>query len=212
MQRVCCPVPMFHVYGEYAGTLNINVPGYFTAFPAILPDTLATMQTIQDEKCTALIGPPIIFRDILTHPRRKEFDMSSLEFGSTGATPVNHLLMEQIEREFPVKMMAQGYGQTENSGALTMSSFAGDDKERRFLSVGKVMPRIEIKIADANGRVVPIGEEGEICARGYNLMKGQIRMHEEQEKEIWLDFQVIMAMKRRHVKRSPAIGGWKRVI
>ncbi|CAF3602380.1 unnamed protein product [Rotaria sordida] len=172
MSRTCCPVPAFHIFGEIGGTLNINGPGYFTAFPAILPDTMESMRTIQEEKCTAIIGPPIIFRDILQHPKRKEYDMSSLLYGMIGAAPVNVSLMEQIEREFPIKTMSQVYGQTENTGGLVLSIYAGDDKQRRFTSVGKAIPHVETKIADTNGRILPIGEEGEICARSYNIMKG----------------------------------------
>ena len=156
--------------------MNINVPGYFTAFPAILPDTLETMRTIQSEQCTALIGAPIIFRDMLGHPRRKEFDMRSLLFGIMGAAPVNPQLIEQLEREIPIQMISQGYGQTENSASMAMSVFAEGDKQRRHLSVGKAMPRLEMKIADSQGRVLPIGEEGEICARGFNVMKGGRRL------------------------------------
>lgn len=173
MKRVCCPIPIFHIFGEVAGAQNINVPGYSTVYPAILPDTLETMRTIEEERCTTLIGPPIIYRDILTHPRRKEFDMSSLEYAVIGATPVSRNLMEQIEREIPIKTVFQAFGQTENSGALTMSIFAGND-ERRYSSVGKPMPRIEMKIVDEKDRVVPIGQEGEICGRGFNLMKGMM--------------------------------------
>jgi len=172
MSRVCCPIPTFHIFGEIAGTLSINAPKYFTAFPAILPDTLETMRTVQEEKCTALIGAPIIFRDLLNHQKRKEFDMSSLLLGVLGAAPVNPLLVEQLEREIPIKTISQGYGQTENSAVMTMSVFAENDLQRRRSSVGKAMPRIEMKIADSNGHILPIGEEGEICARGFNIMKG----------------------------------------
>jgi len=172
MSRVCCPIPTFHIFGEIAGTLNINAPKYFAAFPAILPDTIETMKTVQEEKCTALIGAPIIFRDILYNPRRKEFDMSSLLFGILGAAPVNPLLIEQLEREIPIKTISQGYGQTENSASMTMSIFAENDKQRRYSSVGKAMPRIEMKIADSKGHILPIGQEGEICARGFNIMTG----------------------------------------
>ncbi|CAF0972162.1 unnamed protein product [Adineta steineri] len=179
MSRVCCPVPTFHLFGEGGGTLNINAPGYFVAFPAILPDTLETMRTIQEEKCTALIGPPIIWRDLLNHPRRKEFDLSSLLFGMIGAAPVSPVLLEALEREIPVKEMSQVYGQTENTGLMVMSIFAGDNKKLRFASVGKAMPHVEMKIADKNNDILPIGEEGEICARGFNLMKGY---YEDEEK------------------------------
>ena len=172
MSRVCCPIPTFHIFGELGGTLNINMPGYSAAFPAILPDTLETMRTVQEEKCTTLMGPPIIFRDILTHPRKKEFDMSSLLFGIIGAAPVNPILIEQIEREIPIQTVSQAFGQTENTGSMAMSIFAGKDKQRRYLSVGKALPRIEMKLVDTNDRVVPIGEEGEICARGFHVMQG----------------------------------------
>ncbi len=172
MSRACCPVPAFHIFGELGGTLNINAPCYFTAFPSILPDTIEAMRTVQEEKCTAIMGPPIIFLDLLHHPKRKEYDMSSLLFGIIAAAPVNPLLIEQLEREIPIKTMAQAFGQTENTGSLTQSVFAGDDKQRRFLSVGKAMPRVEMKIADTHGRILPLGEEGEICARAFNLMKG----------------------------------------
>ncbi|UJR10520.1 hypothetical protein I4U23_014723 [Adineta vaga] len=172
MSRVCCPIPTFHIFGEIAGTFNINAPKYLSVFPSMLPDTVETMRTIQEEKCTALIGAPIIFRDILAHPRRKEFDMSSLLFGILGAAPVNPALIEQLEREIPIKMLSQGFGQTENAASMAMSVFAENDTKRRYTSVGKAVPRIEMKIADSTGKILPIGEEGEICARGFNIMKG----------------------------------------
>ncbi|CAF4068139.1 unnamed protein product [Rotaria magnacalcarata] len=187
MSRACCPVPMFHIFGELAGTLNINAPGYFTAFPAILPDTLESMRTVQDEKCTALVGPPIIFRDLLQHPKKKDYDMSSLLFGIIAAAPVNPLLMERIEREVPIKMMSQAFGQTENTGSMAIGVFAKDNKQLRFLSVGKAMPRIEMKIVDANDRILPIGEEGEIYARSFNVMKGYYRDEEKTRETITSD-------------------------
>ncbi|UJR35367.1 hypothetical protein I4U23_028124 [Adineta vaga] len=172
MSRACCPIPAFHIFGEIGGTLNINGPGYFTAFSSMLPDTIETMRTIQEEKCTALIGPPIIFLDLFNHPKRKEYNLNSLLFGIIGAAPVNPALIERLEREIPIKIISQAYGQTENTGALVMSVYAGDNKKHRYASAGKAMPRIEIKIADANDRILPIGEEGEICGRGFNIMKG----------------------------------------
>ncbi|CAF3349434.1 unnamed protein product [Rotaria socialis] len=172
MSRVCCPIPTFHIFGEIAGTMNINAPKYFTTFPSILPDTVETMRTVNTEKCTALVGAPIIFRDILSHPKKKEFDMSSLLFAIIGAAPVNPVLVEQLEREIPIKTIAQGYGQTENAAVLAMSVYAEDDKKRRYTSIGKAVPRMEMKIADSNGDIVPIGKEGEVCARGFNIMTG----------------------------------------
>jgi len=172
MSRGCCPIPTFHVFGEICGTMLINAPKYFTAFPAILPDTLETMRTIHEEKCTGLIGSPIIFRDLLQHPKRKEYDLSSLLIGIIGAAPVNPAFMEQLEREIPIKAMSQGFGQTENAASLTLSIYAEDDKKRRYFSVGKAIPSIALKITNAAGHILPIGEEGEICASGFNVMEG----------------------------------------
>lgn len=174
MKRACCPVPAFHIFGEVGGTLNINAPGYFTVFPAMLPDTLESMRAVQEEKCTAIMGPPIIFLDLLYHPRRKEFDMTSLLYGIIGAAPVNPKLMEQIEREVPIKALGQAFGQTENTGALTQSITAGDNKQLRYTSVGKAMPRVELKIVDKTGHILPIGEEGEVWGRGFTIMKGAV--------------------------------------
>ena len=138
MSRVCCPVPTFHIFGEIAGTLNINAPKYFTAFPAILPDTVETMRTVQEEKCTALVGPPIIFRDVLTHTRKKEFDMSSLLFGILGAAPVNPLLIDQLEREIPIQ---DNFSRLWSNRKCCFNGdeciYAEDDKKRRHIAVGK---------------------------------------------------------------------------
>ena len=172
MKRACCPVPAFHIFGEVGGTLNINTPGNFTVFPAILPDVLEAMRSVQEEKCTAIMGPPIILRDILHHPQRKEYDLSSLIFGITGAAPVNPAFIEECEREIPIKFLCQAYGQTENTAFMTSAMYITDNSERRYTSVGKPMPRTEVKIADEKGCILPIGEEGEICARGYHVMQG----------------------------------------
>jgi fatty-acyl-CoA synthase len=215
MRRSCCPVPTFHIFGEVVGTLNINAPGYFTAFPAILPDTLETMKTIQEEKCTSLIGAPIIFRDLLHHPKRKEYDLTSLLAGIIGAAPVNPAFMERLEREIPIKTLFQGFGQSENAASMAMSIFAGDDKKRRFTSVGKATPLMEMKIADINGRIMPIGEEGEICARGFNVMQGTSSSFEILKPFFSIHYksiQDIMVMKRKHAKQLLLLGGYERVI
>ena len=205
MRRLCCPAPTFHILGESIGTLNINAPGHFTAFPAMLPDTTETIRTIHEEKCSAIAGAPILFLDLLHHPKRKEYDLSSLLFGMVGAAPVNPQMMERLEREIPIKVMSQGMGMTENAGILTSSVYAGDDNQRRYGSVGKGMPGVEVKIADADGRILPIGEEGELCARTANVMQGMFII-------LYFSFylklmKVTMAMNRKHVRRShPLVG------
>jgi len=169
--RLCVPIPIFHAFGEIVGLLNPAVAKCQIIFPAILPDTVSTMQTIHEAKCTAIIGAPIIFRDILTHPDRKKFDLSSLTFALLGASPIHPDFLRQLEVEIPITRVAQGYGTTENSAILTSGMWAGDeDPKRRQGSLGRCMQRLEIKVADSQGNPVPIGQQGEIWARGYPVM------------------------------------------
>lgn len=171
--RVCVPIPMFHIFAEISGVLNVAVGKCQVTFPATLPDTIATMRAIHEEKCTALIGAPIIFRDILMHPDRRKYDLSSLEYGGTGATTLHIDFLRQVEKEFPIKRMVQGYGMTENASLLTSGMWAGDnDPERRLGSLGLCMQGIEVKVVDRQGRILPIGQQGEIWARGYPIMRG----------------------------------------
>ena len=171
--RLCVPIPMFHIFSEIVGVMNVAVAKCKIVFPAILPDTLSTMRAVDEEKCTALIGAPIIFRDILTHPDKKKYDLSSLLFAIIGASPVHIDFLRQLEKEIPIKRIAQGYGMTENAASFTSGLWAGDeDPQRRLGSLGRCLQRIEVKIADREGNVVPIGQQGEIWGRGYSNMVG----------------------------------------
>ncbi|CAF3737705.1 unnamed protein product [Rotaria sordida] len=170
---ICVPIPLFHMLGEVGGKLNTALAKCKVVFPAILPDPVATMQAIHDEKCTALIGAPIIFRDILSHPDRKKYDLTSLKLGVIAASPMYYGFLRQLEKEIPIERIAQTYGLTESSGLITSGLWAGDgDSKRRLGSIGRCMQRIEIKIADRDGNTVPIGQQGEICARYYPVMAG----------------------------------------
>lgn len=171
--RLCVPIPMFHIFSEMVGVLNAAVAKCHITFPAILPDTVSTMRAIHEEKCTALIGAPIIFRDILTHPDRKKYNLSSLAFGLSGASPMHIDFLLQLEKEFPIQRMGQAFGMTETAAIITSSMWAGDnDVTRRLSSIGRPMPGLEVKIADKQGNVVPIGQSGEICTRGHSVMLG----------------------------------------
>jgi fatty-acyl-CoA synthase len=171
--RLCAPIPMFHIFSEVVGVMSIITTKCQIVFPAILPDPMATMRAIQEEKCTAMIGAPIIFRDILNHPDRKKYDLSSLVYSGLGASPMHIDFLRQIQNEFPIKRVAQLYGMTENTAILTSSMWTGDENEiRRLSSIGRCMQRLEMKVADKQGNPVPIGQQGEICARGFPIMVG----------------------------------------
>jgi fatty-acyl-CoA synthase len=171
--RLCAPIPMFHIFSEVVGVLSVVTSKCQIVFPAILPDPVATMRAIHEEKCTALIGAPIIYRDILNHPDRKQYDLSSLVYSAVGASPVHIDFLRQLEKEIPIKRIGQLYGMTENAAILTSSMWNGDENEtRRLSSLGRCMQRLEIKVVDQQGNPVPIGQLGEIWARGFPIMIG----------------------------------------
>ncbi|CAF1494058.1 unnamed protein product [Adineta steineri] len=173
LTRLCVPIPMFHIFSEVVGVLNVAVAKCKIVFPAILPDTVSTMKAIHEEKCTALIGAPIIFRDILGHPEKKNYDLSSLAFAILGASPMHISFLRQLEKEIPITRVSQGYGMTENGGLFTSGMSAGDeDPKHRLGSLGKCMQGLEVKIADEQGNAVPIGQQGEIWMRGFPIMLG----------------------------------------
>ncbi|CAF0903546.1 unnamed protein product [Adineta steineri] len=170
---LCAPIPMFHIFSEIVGVLNIAVAKCKIVFPAVLPDTVSTMKAIHEEKCTALIGAPIIFRDILGHPDKKNYDLSSLTFAILGASPMHISFLRELEEKIPITRIAQGYGMTENAALFTSGMWAGDDDpEHRLGSLGRCMPGLEVKIADEHGNGVPIGQQGEIWMRGFSVMRG----------------------------------------
>ncbi len=173
LTRLCAPIPMFHIFSEVVGVLSIVTSKCQIIFPAILPDPVATMRAIHEEKCTAMIGAPIIYRDILNHPDRKKYDLSSLVYSALGASPMHMDFLRQLEKEIPIKRVAQLYGMTENTALLTSSMWDDDENEtRRLSSLGRSMQRLEIKVADQEGNAVPIGQQGEIWARGFPIMIG----------------------------------------
>ncbi|UJR35855.1 hypothetical protein I4U23_028599 [Adineta vaga] len=171
--RLCTPIPMFHIFSEAVSIYNIILSKCRTIFPDILPNPVATMRAIDEEKCTTLIGAPVIFPNILNHIDRKKYNLTSLVFGMLGAAPVHTDFLRQLEQEIPIKRIAQAYGMTENSGVLTSSMWTKDNGDiRRFSSVGRSMRHIEMKIVDRKGNPVPIGETGEIWAKGFPIMCG----------------------------------------
>jgi fatty-acyl-CoA synthase len=173
LTRLCAPIPMFHIFSEVVGVLSAATSKCQIVFPAILPDPVATMRAIHEEKCTALIGAPIIYSDILNHPDRKKYDLSSLVFSAIGASPVHVDFLRRLEKEIPIKRIAQVYGMTENAAILASSMWTGEENEtRRLSSIGRCMQRLEIKVADPEGNPVPIGQQGEICGRGFPIMVG----------------------------------------
>ncbi|MFK7888493.1 MAG: AMP-binding protein [Gammaproteobacteria bacterium] len=169
--RLCIPVPLYHCFGMVLGVLACVTRGAAMIFPGDSFDPQTTLETVQEEKCTGLHGVPTMFVMELGLPNFADFDVSSLRTGIIAGAPCPEELMNQIIHDMNMEQVLIGYGQTEVS-PINHMTLPDDTLENRTQSVGRAVPYVEIKIVDENDHVVPTGEQGEICTRGYSVMKG----------------------------------------
>lgn len=181
--RLCLPVPLFHCFGLVLGVLATLTHGG-TLVMIELFDPLLVLAAVQKEKCTALYGVPTMFIAEFSHPMFKMFDMSSLRTGIMAGSPCPIEAMKKVIGEMNCKDITIAYGLTEASPVFTQTS-TDDPIERRVSTVGTSMEHIDVKIVDPEtGETVGPNEQGEICCRGYNVMKGYYKMPEMTEKAI----------------------------
>ncbi len=170
--KLCIPVPFYHCFGMVLGIMVCVAHGAAMVIPAHYFDALATLQAIAEERCTAVHGVPTMFIAELEHPRFREFDLSSLRTGIMAGSPCPINVMRRVVEEMHCSELTIVYGLTETSPGITQTT-PDDPLELRVTTVGKPMAHTEIKIIDARtGRIVPRGTPGELCARGYAVMKG----------------------------------------
>jgi fatty-acyl-CoA synthase len=169
--RVCIPVPLYHCFGMVIGNLACITHGAAMVFPGEGFDPLATLQTVAEERCTALYGVPTMFIAELEHPEFSSFDLSSLRTGMMAGAPCPIEVMRRCIDTMHLTEITIGYGMTETS-PVSFQTTTDDPLERRVSTVGRVHPHLEVKIVDADGRIVPRGERGELCTRGYSVMLG----------------------------------------
>ncbi|MCU0968906.1 MAG: AMP-binding protein [Rubrivivax sp.] len=169
--RLCVPVPLYHCFGMVMSSLATVVTGGTMVFPGEGFDPLATLQAVAAERCTHLHGVPTMFIAQLDHPRFAEFDLSSLRGGIMAGSPCPIEVMKRVDGAMHMTEVTIAYGMTETS-PVSFQSSTSDPLERRVSTVGRVMPHLEVKIVDAEGRTVPVGETGELCTRGYSVMRG----------------------------------------
>jgi len=169
--KVCIPVPLYHCFGMVIGNLACVTHGAAMVYPAEGFDALATLQTVAEERCTSLYGVPTMFIAELDHPEFSKFDLNSLRTGMMAGAPCPIEVMRRCIRDMHLTDMTIGYGMTETSPVSTQTAL-DDSVERRVSTVGRVHPHVEVKIVDAEGRVVPPGTPGEFCTRGYSVMLG----------------------------------------
>ena len=181
--RVCLPVPLFHCFGCVLGVLAIVTHG---AAMVILEkfDPVQVMASVEQEKCTALYGVPTMFIAALEHKLFDKFDFSSLRTGIMAGSPCPVQVMRQVIERMNMSEITICYGLTENSPVMTQT-LPDDDIRRRTETVGRAMPQIEVKIVNPDtGETLPPGEQGEVCCRGYSVMKGYYKMPEATAKAI----------------------------
>ena len=169
--KLCIPVPLYHCFGMVLAVLACISHGSTMVFPGEAFDPEQTLQTVQDEQCTALHGVPTMFITELDHPNFGHFDLSSLRTGIMAGAPCPVEVMKRVISEMHMQDILIAYGQTELSPINNMT-LPDDSLERRTETVGRAMPWVEIKIIDEAGHVVPVGQKGEICTRGYSVMQG----------------------------------------
>jgi fatty-acyl-CoA synthase len=168
---VCIPVPLYHCFGMVLGVLAAMTHGATSVLPSEGFDPLAVLQTVARERCTTLLGVPTMFIAELEHPQFGEFDLSSLRTGMMAGSPCPIAVMRRVITEMHMPDVTIGYGMTETS-PVSFQTQPDDPLELRVSSVGRVHPYVQVKVIDAEGRVVPRGSAGELLTRGYSVMRG----------------------------------------
>ncbi|NGN95575.1 AMP-binding protein [Nocardioides sp. KC13] len=170
--RLCIPVPFYHCFGMVMANLGCTTHGATMVIPGPGFDPRTTLQTVQDEKCTALYGVPTMFIAMQDDPEFASFDLSTLRTGIMAGALCPIEVMKRCVSEMHMSEVAIAYGMTETS-PVSCQTRTDDDLERRTETIGRAAPHVEIKIVDpATGEVVPRGTAGEFCTRGYSVMLG----------------------------------------
>jgi len=169
---ICLPVPLFHCYGCVIGTMTAVNTGAAILLPNWTFDPRATLKTIHDERATSVYGVPAMYVAEMALPDFATYNLTSLRTGMMSGAPCPVELMKRVLDEMHCRELVIAYGQTETSPVVTMSD-AADSIEIRVKTVGRAMPQTEIRIVSTvTGEMLPLGVQGEVCARGYAVMKG----------------------------------------
>ena len=170
--RLCVPVPFYHCFGMVLANLLCLSVGACIVIPAEHFDAPAVLAAIDAERCTAVHGVPTMFIAELEHPDFHTYDLGSLRTGIMAGAPCPAPLMKRVMEDMHCSEILIGYGETEAS-PLTHLTSRDDSLERRTETVGRNLPHQEVKIVDTGtGATVPLGQIGEICFRGYHVMRG----------------------------------------
>ena len=169
--RLCIPVPLYHCFGMVMGSLGCVATGAAMIYASEGFDPDLTLRALADEKCTAVYGVPTMFVGMLGHPELARFDLSAMRTGIMAGAPCPVEVMKRCVAEMNLSEVTIAYGMTETS-PVSFQTAIGDPLERQTSTVGRVHPHVECKIVDEDGNTVAPGVQGELCTRGYSVMKG----------------------------------------
>ncbi|MGX8009928.1 AMP-binding protein [Mesorhizobium sp. ORM8.1] len=169
--RLCIPVPLYHCFGMSMGTMGCVSKGATMVFPGEGFDAGATLKAVAQERCTGLYGVPTMFVAMLDHADFASFDLSSLRTGIMAGSPCPIEVMKKVVSLMHMSEVTIAYGMTETS-PVSFQSSVDDPLEKRVSTVGRIHPHVEVKAVGADGSTVAVGAPGELCTRGYSVMKG----------------------------------------
>ncbi len=187
--RVCIPVPLYHCFGMVMGNLGCVTHAATMVYPSESFDPLKTLETVEAERCDVLYGVPTMFIAQLNQPEFSRFNLSSLRRGIMAGAPCPIEVMKEVASTMRMSEITIAYGMTETS-PVSFQSSRDDPLELRVSTVGRIQPHLEVKLVDRDGRVVPRGEAGELCTRGYSVMLGywndEVRTREAIDSAGWM--------------------------
>jgi fatty-acyl-CoA synthase len=171
VDRLCIPVPLYHCFGMVLGNLACVTHGATMVFPGESFEPAAVLATVQAERCTGLHGVPTMFITLLDHPDFARYDLSTLRTGIMAGSPCPAEVMSKVISKMHLGEITIAYGMTETS-PVSFQSSTDDPVPLRVATIGRVHPHLEVKIVDADGKIVPRGVKGELLTRGYSVMLG----------------------------------------
>ncbi|MGM0521179.1 MAG: AMP-binding protein, partial [Pseudomonadota bacterium] len=168
--RLVIPVPLYHCFGMVMGNLGCVTHGAAMIYPGEGFDPESVLRAVHSQRATALYGVPTMFIAELDHPDFSSFDLSSLRTGIMAGSICPAEVMKQVIDKMNMKGVQIAYGMTETSPVSTQTG-ADDSIDKRVSTVGRTQPHLESKIVDpGSGGILPRGEIGELCTRGYSVM------------------------------------------
>jgi fatty-acyl-CoA synthase len=180
--KVCLPVPLFHCFGCVLGVMACVNHGAAMVFVEKY-DPVTVMMSIEKEGCTAVYGVPTMFIAMLEHPLFEKFNFSTLRTGIMAGSPCPVKTMKQCVEQMNMREVTIVFGLTESSPGMTQSRYDEPDLMKKCSTVGQALPGVEVAVIDPEtGKFCAPGEPGEMCCRGYNIMKGYYKMPEETAK------------------------------